>query len=511
MAQENLNIVIRAFDKTSAGFRKVRDGLGGISKRIVNVKTAVAGLGGALALRQFSQQIDDIAKQSDRLGITVAQLQSLQFAASQTGTGAEELKKGFERFNKYISEASTGIGTGVRAFEALGVQVTNTDGTLKDSNQLLNEVADGFVGIENPADRVRIAMDLFGRSGAGMVNMLQNGSGQLEAIRAQFAKFTIELTGDQATAVEDANDRLDLLGRVFSSLGHQLTSSIMPILAQTAQFFAGLLLRSIAFTIDGVRGLTNIMIGLFNVLARNLPFINEIQERTFGRETADRIHQLVDEFENMDKVVADIKPTTEVTAEGFERMETATQKAKNAFKEYADAAQDVQGNLANAALRGVKTLEDSLVGIVTGSTNAKDAFRSMAQSILADIARIVIQQQISAPIAAALGGLFGGAPAGGRSIGGSVQRGRPVMVGERGAELFVPSSSGSIVSNKNLAGAGVGGGGITVNQTINVTTGVQQTVRSEIVNLMPQIANATKAAVADSRLRGGSFSKAFGG
>ena len=85
------------------------------------------------------------------------------------------------------------------------------------------------------------------------------------------------------------------------------------------------------------------------------------------------------------------------------------------------------------------------------------------------------------------------------------------MVGERGAELFVPSSSGSIVSNKNLAGAGIGGAGITVNQTINVTTGVQQTVRSEIVNLMPQIANATKAAVADSRLRGGSFSKAFGG
>lgn len=93
MAQENLNIVIRAFDKTSAGFRKVRDGLGGISKRVLNVKTAVAALGGSLALQQFSSSIDDIAKQSDRLGITVAQLQSLQFAASQTGTDAGELKR----------------------------------------------------------------------------------------------------------------------------------------------------------------------------------------------------------------------------------------------------------------------------------------------------------------------------------------------------------------------------------------------------------------------------------
>ena len=73
--------------------------------------------------------------------------------------------------------------------------------------------------------------------------------------------------------------------------------------------------------------------------------------------------------------------------------------------------------------------------------------------------------------------------------------------------MFVPSSSGSIIPNKELSG----GSGVTVNQTINVTTGVQQTVRSEIANLMPQIANATKAAVADSRLRGESFSKAFGG
>lgn len=53
--------------------------------------------------------------------------------------------------------------------------------------------------------------------------------------------------------------------------------------------------------------------------------------------------------------------------------------------------------------------------------------------------------------------------------------------------------------------------GIIVQQTINVTTGVQQTVRAEIVQLMPQIAQAAKGAVADARLRGGNFSKAMSG
>jgi len=81
------------------------------------------------------------------------------------------------------------------------------------------------------------------------------------------------------------------------------------------------------------------------------------------------------------------------------------------------------------------------------------------------------------------------------------------MVGERGPELFVPNSQGSIVANKNLGGSG----GVVVQQTINVTTGVQQTVRAEIVQLMPQIAQAAKGAVADARLRGGNFSKAMAG
>lgn len=51
---------------------------------------------------------------------------------------------------------------------------------------------------------------------------------------------------------------------------------------------------------------------------------------------------------------------------------------------------------------------------------------------------------------------------------------------------------------------------VVVNQTINVTTGVQQTVRAEIANLLPQISEAAKSAVADSRMRGGNYGSAMG-
>ena len=55
----------------------------------------------------------------------------------------------------------------------------------------------------------------------------------------------------------------------------------------------------------------------------------------------------------------------------------------------------------------------------------------------------------------------------------------------------------------------MGGEGVTVNQTINVSTGVSQTVRAEIVQLMPQIVGAAKSGVLDAKKRGGAYGRAF--
>lgn len=189
----------------------------------------------------------------------------------------------------------------------------------------------------------------------------------------------------------------------------------------------------------------------------------------------------------------------------LEAIREALVESKSPLQEYAESVQKVQMNMQNLALQGVKSLEDSLVGLVNGTMSAKDAFRSMATSIINDLIRMQIQKSITGPLSGALNGFFGGGSGGGKAIGGSVQAGKPYMVGERGAEMFVPNQSGSIIPNNALGG----GGGTTIVQNINVTTGVQQTVRAEIMTMMPQIANAAKSAVADAKLRGGSYATAM--
>ena len=78
------------------------------------------------------------------------------------------------------------------------------------------------------------------------------------------------------------------------------------------------------------------------------------------------------------------------------------------------------------------------------------------------------------------------------------------MVGEKGAEVFVPRTAGNIIPNNQI------GGGVTVNQNVSFSTGVVPTVRAEVMNLLPTIKQETVNAVAEARSRGGSFSRTFG-
>ena len=100
---------------------------------------------------------------------------------------------------------------------------------------------------------------------------------------------------------------------------------------------------------------------------------------------------------------------------------------------------------------------------------------------------------------------------GSHASGGTIQTNKPSLVGERGPELFVPNTAGTIKNNadtKQMVGGK--GGGINVTQNLNFAVGVTNTVRAEVMNMLPAIQQSTVQAVAEAKQRGGKFSKAFG-
>jgi len=153
------------------------------------------------------------------------------------------------------------------------------------------------------------------------------------------------------------------------------------------------------------------------------------------------------------------------------------------------------------------SLSNNLMSVVDGTKSVKDAFRSLAVDVIKQLYRVLVVQQL---VNAALG-IFGYQPAvgggytkipaitGTGAYGGPVTSGEGMVVGERGPEVFYPKSNGTIVPNNNS-------GDVTVIQNNTFGSGVSH---AEINALMPKMVEATKAAVVDAKLRGGSYGRSF--
>jgi tape measure domain-containing protein len=142
-----------------------------------------------------------------------------------------------------------------------------------------------------------------------------------------------------------------------------------------------------------------------------------------------------------------------------------------------------------------------------------EGFRSVLAGLGEDIIKIFLRQQITSPLAAAIGegakGLFGGGTLfsaiaglfGARAEGGNVQAGSSYLVGERGPELFTAGANGRITPNSKLAGRG----GPVVNNYITVSGEVS---RADLMNAVSMAEQRTKDAIMQSMQRNGAFARA---
>lgn len=135
---------------------------------------------------------------------------------------------------------------------------------------------------------------------------------------------------------------------------------------------------------------------------------------------------------------------------------------KRGLLEIEDRFGDVASVAENTLVNAFQSAEDALVEF---ATTGKLEFGDLVDSILEDVARLVIRQQITGPLAQGFSDLFGGGTGGGgigdfigslfggfRAGGGDVEGGKSYIVGEKGPELFNPGRSGSITPNNALGG-----------------------------------------------------------
>jgi len=198
--------------------------------------------------------------------------------------------------------------------------------------------------------------------------------------------------------------------------------------------------------------------------------------------------------------------------EEIEAVISVLNKMKDELGDVATMGQAMQQTIINAS----NAFTTDFVNSLMDGKNAMESFKNFAKSIVSQIISTFLQMAVVNNILNAVFGLKGDDALTTFSFkksagGGSAYSGQPMLVGERGPEIFVPHSSGNIMNNMNSKNSMGGGGTTVINQSINFATGVVPTVRAEVMKMMPQIADVTKGAVAEAAIRGGSYRRMLQG
>ena len=234
------------------------------------------------------------------------------------------------------------------------------------------------------------------------------------------------------------------------------------------------------------------------------------------------LRAMSDELNNQDSVLVNLEPTLENIADAYELLQTAIangeinlETAISQYREFLKAT----GPIGEAMVEIGKEIESAATALSDDLTNAllegqdaMDAFDDFAKKVVASVISSFMDLLVIQPIVDAILGAFGIPNTSGTGPrlsagGGSAYGGQAMIVGERGPELFVPHTAGTVMNNMNTKDALGGGSTIVVNQSINFATGVVPTVRAEVMQMMPQIAEATKSAVAGEAAKGGNFKR----
>jgi TP901 family phage tail tape measure protein len=186
----------------------------------------VAALGAAVKITaDYGDKINDL---SQRTGVATEILSGYKLAADNSGTSIDGLATGFKFLSQKMVDANTGGKESIAMFKSLGVEVRSSDGTMRDSNAVMLDLADRFKGMEDGAQKTALAVDIFGRSGMELIPFLNLGKAGLKDNYEAALRFGGVISKEAAKACDDFNDSLGNMKAALGGATREIGMALMP-------------------------------------------------------------------------------------------------------------------------------------------------------------------------------------------------------------------------------------------------------------------------------------------
>lgn len=238
--EEGLSKAGRVADKRA---REIEARFEAMQRKAVAVGTVmgqaiVAGFDAITAkIPQLINSLDALDDMAEKTGIATETLSGLRYAGEAAGTNFEQLGGGLSKLARNMAEAAGGNKEAIATFQALGVEITNTDGTLRKTDDVLKDVAQRFAGFEDGAGKAALAVRVFGKSGEDMIPILNQGSAGIARLTEEARKLGAIYDGDLAKAAADFNDNLTKIRIASEAASISISSGLIKSLANLSTEF----------------------------------------------------------------------------------------------------------------------------------------------------------------------------------------------------------------------------------------------------------------------------------
>ena len=205
------------------------------------VKGAIVGMAGALAVGSFSSSIksiadygDELAKMSQRVGVSTEALSGLALAASYSDVSNEQLATGLKKLSQTMSEAAAGNERYQKILKALGTSET------KDVNKAFREIADRMSELKDGAGKTALMMAGFGKAGADLIPLMNGGAKAIDEATDQAERFGLVVDEKASKAAERFNDNLTEMEKRAQGLKVALLGGLIPFINRMYDDIKGL-------------------------------------------------------------------------------------------------------------------------------------------------------------------------------------------------------------------------------------------------------------------------------
>ncbi len=201
-------------------------------------KVKDAGMQLAGFVKHGAEVADQMGKMAQSAGVPVEAMSKLAYAASFSEISTEELGASMTKLSKNMKEATLGGNDQAAVFKALGISVKDSSGHLKTVDVMMAELSNKFAGMQDGTAKSALAMEVFGKSGANMIPLLNGGAEGLKRLGEEAAASGNVITEQAAASAEVFNDSLTRMEKSSEGLAIQLAAQLTPAMGAISTSFS---------------------------------------------------------------------------------------------------------------------------------------------------------------------------------------------------------------------------------------------------------------------------------